>query len=36
MDVVAGQTVFTHSHYFQSAFKQIYGKTLGQFRRGTA
>jgi len=33
MDVIAEQTGFTHSHYLQSAFKQIYGQTLGQFRR---
>jgi LacI family transcriptional regulator len=36
MDVIAEQTGFTHSHYLQSAFKKIYGQTLGQFRRFNA
>jgi LacI family transcriptional regulator len=33
IDVIARQTGFTHSHYLQAAFKQIYGQTPGTFRR---
>lgn len=33
IEAVAAQTGFTHSHYFQAAFKQTYGVTPGQFRR---
>ena len=32
METIAELTGFTHSHYLQAAFKQIYGETPGQFR----
>jgi LacI family transcriptional regulator len=33
METIAELTGFTHSHYLQAAFKQIYGETPGRFRR---
>lgn len=33
IDAIAEQTGFTHSHYFQSAFRERYGETPGAFRR---
>ncbi len=32
METIAELTGFTHSHYLQAAFKQIYGETPGGFR----
>ena len=32
METIAELTGFTHSHYLQAAFKQIYGETPGRFR----
>lgn len=32
VDNIAELTGFSHSHYLQAAFKQIYGETPGQFR----
>ena len=32
METIAELTGFTHSHYLQAAFRQIYGETPGRFR----
>jgi LacI family transcriptional regulator len=34
IEVISELTGFAHSHYLQAAFKQSYGQTPGQFRRG--
>lgn len=33
VDAIAEQTGFSHSHYLQAAFKDVYGQTPGAFRR---
>lgn len=36
IDAIAEQTGFAHSHYLQTAFKEVHGQTPGEFRRSSA
>ncbi len=34
IEVIAEQTGFTHPHYLQTAYRERFGMTPGEFRRG--